>query len=59
MAVVVTGIGLIVSALFQVFIREDLNVITPRKEWYSWLTDPSFYLVGNSSFACVAKLHLL
>lgn len=45
MALVVTGLGLMVTMSFQIFIRENPNANPPKLKWYKWLTNPEFYLV--------------
>ena len=48
MALVVIGVGVPVTLLFQVFIHEDPNARLPKKKWYKWIMDPRFYLVGQN-----------
>jgi len=45
MAVVVTVLGVIVSAPFQVFVHEDPNTKHVSQKWYMWIRKPDFYLV--------------
>ena len=45
MALVVTGLGLMVTMSFQIFIHENPNANPPKLKWYKWLTNPEFYLV--------------
>jgi len=46
MALIVIGLGVPVSLLFQVFIHEDPNARPPKLKWYKWLINPEFYLVS-------------
>ena len=48
MALVVIGVGVPVTLLFQVFIHEDPNARPPKKKWYRWIMNPWFYLVGQN-----------
>ena len=51
MALVVTGLGLMVTMSFQIFIRENPNANpAPKLKWYKWLTNPEFYLVRFQAF---------
>ena len=49
MALVVIGLGVPVSLLFQIFIHENATAKPPKQKWYKWLMNPEFYLVSYSS----------
>lgn len=49
-ALIVIGLGFCVAMVFQLLVPERSGINPPRLEWYKWLKNPQFYLVG-----CVAK----
>ena len=45
MALVVIGVGVPVSMVFQCLVPEVQDHTPPKCKWYKWLINPRFYLV--------------
>lgn len=50
MALIVIGLGVPVTLLFQIFIHEDPDARPPKMKWYKWIMNPQFYLVGQNGY---------